>query len=188
MFSNYTPQCLGKDVRWNDDCLYPLLQTIYYEAGFLICATIGILFVVLVPIIALCFCVCRCCDNCGGEMHQRQRKNVDCQRGFYTALLVATSIFMSWVFIILFIIMRIFLKVLLGLMYVLTVCIMEVWDYRTLLQMCWTYCAAYWIYHKMYRERNACLVKPKVVDPKAKYNKNQVSFSFSWNPGGWHYL
>ncbi|XP_034087327.1 prominin 1 b isoform X6 [Gymnodraco acuticeps] len=72
-----------------------LLQTIYYEAGFLICATIGILFVVLVPIIALCFCVCRCCDNCGGEMHQRQRKNVDCQRGFYTALLVATSIFMS---------------------------------------------------------------------------------------------
>ncbi|KAF3852468.1 hypothetical protein F7725_005823 [Dissostichus mawsoni] len=51
-------------------------KTIYYEAGFLICATIGILFVVLVPIIAMCFCVCRCCDNCGGEMHQRQRKNV----------------------------------------------------------------------------------------------------------------
>ncbi|KAK1886538.1 Prominin-1-A [Dissostichus eleginoides] len=72
-----------------------LLQTIYYEAGFLICATIGILFVVLVPIIAMCFCVCRCCDNCGGEMHQRQRKNIDCQRGFYTAFLVATSIFMS---------------------------------------------------------------------------------------------
>ncbi|XP_030287875.1 prominin 1 b isoform X8 [Sparus aurata] len=70
-----------------------LLQWIYYEAGFLICGTIGILFVVLTPIIGMCFCVCRCCENCGGEMHQRQRKNFDCQRGFYTASLIATSIF-----------------------------------------------------------------------------------------------
>ncbi len=74
-----------------------LLQWIYYEAGFLICATIGIIFVVLTPIIGMCFCVCRCCENCGGEMHQRQRKNVDCQRGFYTASLIATSIFIMWV-------------------------------------------------------------------------------------------
>ncbi|XP_031132861.1 prominin 1 b isoform X7 [Sander lucioperca] len=70
-----------------------LLQWIYYEVGFLTCATIGITFVVLIPIIGMCFCVCRCCENCGGEMHQRQRKNADCQRGFYTASLVATSIF-----------------------------------------------------------------------------------------------
>lgn len=70
-----------------------LLQWIYYEAGFLICATIGILFIVLIPIIGTCFCVCRCCENCGGEMHQRQRKNTDCQRGFFTASLITTSIF-----------------------------------------------------------------------------------------------
>lgn len=70
-----------------------LLQWIYYEVGFLVCTTIGILFVVLTPIIGMCFCVCRCCENCGGEMHQRQRKNIDCQRGFFTASLVATSIF-----------------------------------------------------------------------------------------------
>lgn len=70
-----------------------LLQWAYYQAGFLICSTIGILFVVLTPIIGMCFCVCRCCENCGGEMHQRQRKNVDCQRGFYTASLIATTVF-----------------------------------------------------------------------------------------------
>ncbi|KAK6324361.1 hypothetical protein J4Q44_G00037030 [Coregonus suidteri] len=45
-----------------------MLQTIYYEAGFLVL-------------------------NCGGEMHQRQRKNADCQRGFFTTALIATSIF-----------------------------------------------------------------------------------------------
>ncbi|XP_035494098.2 prominin 1 b isoform X5 [Scophthalmus maximus] len=70
-----------------------LLKWVYYEAGFLICATIGISLVVLTPIIGMCFCVCRCCENCGGEMHQRQRKNADCQRGFYTATLTASSIF-----------------------------------------------------------------------------------------------
>ncbi|CAJ1052538.1 prominin 1 b isoform X3 [Xyrichtys novacula] len=70
-----------------------LLQWIYYESGFIICGTIGILFVVLTPIIGMCFCVCRCCENCGGEMHQRQRKNADCQRGFYTASLIASTIF-----------------------------------------------------------------------------------------------
>uniref|UniRef100_A0AAQ4NW79 Prominin 1 b n=1 Tax=Gasterosteus aculeatus aculeatus TaxID=481459 RepID=A0AAQ4NW79_GASAC len=70
-----------------------LLQWIHYEAGFLICATVGVTFLILTPIVGFCFCVCRCCENCGGEMHQRQRKNVDCQRGFYTASLIATSIF-----------------------------------------------------------------------------------------------
>ncbi|KAM9769530.1 prominin 1 b isoform 1-T7 [Menidia menidia] len=69
------------------------LQWIHYEAGFLICGTIGVVFLVLTPIIATCFCVCRCCDNCGGEMHQRQRKNADCHRGFFTASLIATTIF-----------------------------------------------------------------------------------------------
>lgn len=70
-----------------------LLQGLYYEAGFIICGIIGILFFVFLPIVGMCFCVCRCCENCGGEMHQRQRKNIDCQRGFYTASLIATTIF-----------------------------------------------------------------------------------------------
>uniref|UniRef100_A0A8C7MUK6 Prominin 1 b n=1 Tax=Oncorhynchus kisutch TaxID=8019 RepID=A0A8C7MUK6_ONCKI len=72
-----------------------LLQTIYYEAGFLVCVSLGCVFLVLTPVVGLCFCVCRCCDNCGGEMHQRQGKNPDCQRGFYTAALITTSIFIT---------------------------------------------------------------------------------------------
>uniref|UniRef100_A0A674PMU7 Prominin 1 b n=1 Tax=Takifugu rubripes TaxID=31033 RepID=A0A674PMU7_TAKRU len=65
---------------------------VYYEVGFLICTTVGVLLLVVTPIIGACFCVCRCCENCGGEMHQRQRKNADCQRGFFTASLIATSV------------------------------------------------------------------------------------------------
>ncbi|XP_042171903.1 prominin 1 b isoform X2 [Oncorhynchus tshawytscha] len=72
-----------------------MLQTIYYEAGFLVCVSLGCVFLVLTPMVGLCFCVCRCCENCGGEMHQRQGKNPDCQRGFYTAALITTSIFIT---------------------------------------------------------------------------------------------
>lgn len=72
-------------------------QAIYYEIGFLICAAVGLLFAVLMPIVGLFFCMCRCCDNCGGEMHQRQRKNADCRRGLLGTLLFSTSLVITWV-------------------------------------------------------------------------------------------
>uniref|UniRef100_A0A674AE12 Prominin 1a n=1 Tax=Salmo trutta TaxID=8032 RepID=A0A674AE12_SALTR len=71
------------------------LQAIYYETGFMVCAVLGLLFMVLLPLVGLFFCLCRCCENCGGEMHQRQRKNADCQRGLLTTLLFATSLIIT---------------------------------------------------------------------------------------------
>uniref|UniRef100_H3D685 Prominin 1a n=1 Tax=Tetraodon nigroviridis TaxID=99883 RepID=H3D685_TETNG len=68
------------------------LQAIYYEIGFLVCAAVGLLFAILMPVVGLFFCMCRCCDNCGGEMHQRQRKNADCRRGLLGTLLFSTSL------------------------------------------------------------------------------------------------
>lgn len=67
-------------------------KAIYYEIGFLVCAAVGLLFTILMPIAGLLFCMCRCCDNCGGEMHQRQRKNADCRRGLLGTLLFSTSL------------------------------------------------------------------------------------------------
>ncbi|KAM8848780.1 prominin-1-A [Synchiropus picturatus] len=68
------------------------LQALYYEMGFLVCAALGLFFTVLMPLVGLFFCMCRCCDNCGGEMHQRQRKNADCRRGLLGTLLFSTSL------------------------------------------------------------------------------------------------
>uniref|UniRef100_A0A674MCT7 Prominin 1a n=1 Tax=Takifugu rubripes TaxID=31033 RepID=A0A674MCT7_TAKRU len=67
-------------------------KAIYYEIGFLVCAAVGLLFAILLPVVGLFFCMCRCCDNCGGEMHQRQRKNADCRRGLLGTLLFSTSL------------------------------------------------------------------------------------------------
>uniref|UniRef100_A0A8C1AAH4 Prominin 1 b n=1 Tax=Cyprinus carpio carpio TaxID=630221 RepID=A0A8C1AAH4_CYPCA len=71
------------------------LVAIYYELGFIVLTALGVIFVLFVPIVGLCFCVCRCCENCGGEMHQRQKKNGDCLRGFYMATLITTSVFLA---------------------------------------------------------------------------------------------
>ncbi|XP_052010363.1 prominin-1-A isoform X7 [Xyrauchen texanus] len=66
-------------------------KVIYYEIGFVVCAALGLLFTVLLPLVGLLFCLCRCCDNCGGEMHQRQRKNAECLRGLLTTLLLTST-------------------------------------------------------------------------------------------------
>uniref|UniRef100_A0A7M4E9J7 Prominin 1 n=1 Tax=Crocodylus porosus TaxID=8502 RepID=A0A7M4E9J7_CROPO len=70
-------------------------KAIYYEIGFIISAALGLLFVLLLPLVGLCFCMCRCCDNCGGEMHQRQKKNADCRRGCFATFLFVTSLIIS---------------------------------------------------------------------------------------------
>uniref|UniRef100_A0ABM5GHN0 Prominin-1 isoform X3 n=1 Tax=Pogona vitticeps TaxID=103695 RepID=A0ABM5GHN0_9SAUR len=71
------------------------LQAAYYEIGFIVSAALGVLFVVFVPLVGLCFCMCRCCDNCGGEMHQRQKKNADCQRGCFATVLFVAALLIS---------------------------------------------------------------------------------------------
>ncbi|XP_063046691.1 prominin-1-A isoform X2 [Engraulis encrasicolus] len=68
------------------------LQVILYELGFVVCVLLGVIFLVFMPLVGFFFCLCRCCDNCGGEMHQRQRKNADCQRGLLATLLFSTCI------------------------------------------------------------------------------------------------
>ncbi|KFP83438.1 Prominin-1-A, partial [Acanthisitta chloris] len=68
------------------------LQAIYYEIGFIVSAALGLIFILLLPLVGLCFCMCRCCDNCGGEMHQRQKKNADCQRSCFATFLFVASL------------------------------------------------------------------------------------------------
>ncbi|NWY72710.1 PRM1A protein, partial [Erithacus rubecula] len=69
-----------------------VLDAIYYEIGFIVSAALGLLFILLLPLVGLCFCMCRCCDNCGGEMHQRQKKNADCQRSCFATFLFVASL------------------------------------------------------------------------------------------------
>uniref|UniRef100_A0A673TAC0 Prominin 1 n=1 Tax=Suricata suricatta TaxID=37032 RepID=A0A673TAC0_SURSU len=71
------------------------LKIIYYEIGVIICAVLGLLFIILMPLVGFCFGLCRCCNKCGGEMHQRQKKNGPYQRKCFAVCLLVISIFIS---------------------------------------------------------------------------------------------
>lgn len=70
------------------------LQVIQYELGILLCALLGLLFVILMPLAGLCFGLCRCCNRCGGEMHQRQRANEPFLRKYYALALLVLCVLM----------------------------------------------------------------------------------------------
>ncbi|VCW84586.1 unnamed protein product, partial [Gulo gulo] len=72
-------------------------KIIYYEIGIIICAVLGLLFVFLMPLVGFCFGLCRCCNKCGGEMHQRQKKNGTFLRKYFTVSLLVICIFIRQV-------------------------------------------------------------------------------------------
>ncbi|KAK6293386.1 hypothetical protein J4Q44_G00357120 [Coregonus suidteri] len=71
-------------------------EVLLYEVGFLVCAAIGIVYIILMPLVGFCLACCRCCGHCGGRMYQRQTKAVHChRRGFYWATLLTTLVILS---------------------------------------------------------------------------------------------
>ncbi|XP_070469215.1 prominin-1 isoform X2 [Equus przewalskii] len=72
-----------------------ILKIISYEIGIIICAVLGLLFIILMPLVGFCFGLCRCCNKCGGEMHQRQKKNGTCLRKYFAVSLLVICILIS---------------------------------------------------------------------------------------------
>ncbi|XP_054437930.1 prominin-1 [Pteronotus mesoamericanus] len=70
-------------------------KIIHYEVGIIICAALGLLFVILMPLVGFFFGLCRCCNKCGGEMHQREKRNAAFLRKCYAVSLLVICIFIS---------------------------------------------------------------------------------------------
>ncbi|XP_063129620.1 prominin-1 isoform X12 [Rattus norvegicus] len=71
------------------------LKVAIYEIGVLICVILGLLFIFLMPLVGFFFCMCRCCNKCGGEMHQRQKQNESCRRKCLAISLLLICLLMS---------------------------------------------------------------------------------------------
>ncbi|XP_039694075.1 prominin-1 isoform X3 [Pteropus medius] len=70
-------------------------KIIQYELGIIICAVLGLLFIILMPLVGFCFGLCRSCNKCGGEMHQRQKRNGTCLRKYFAVSLLVICMFIS---------------------------------------------------------------------------------------------
>uniref|UniRef100_A0A8C9RV71 Prominin 2 n=1 Tax=Scleropages formosus TaxID=113540 RepID=A0A8C9RV71_SCLFO len=78
----------GNNIVQNPDTIKEVLR---YETGFLVCAAIGLLYLVLVPLVGLCLACCRCFDHCGGRMYQEQSQGIHVRRrGLFWATLITT--------------------------------------------------------------------------------------------------
>ncbi|XP_060044287.1 prominin-1 isoform X5 [Erinaceus europaeus] len=77
------------------ESVFLMVQIIAYELGVIICAVLGLLFVILMPLVGFFFGLCRCCNKCGGEMHQRQKKSGPCLRKYFAVSLLVLCILIS---------------------------------------------------------------------------------------------
>lgn len=71
-------------------------DALVYEVGFLVCAAIGVVYIILMPIVGFFLACCRCCGNCGGEMYQKQTSSIDCRRrALYWSTFITTVIILA---------------------------------------------------------------------------------------------
>ncbi|XP_046925747.1 prominin-2 [Lynx rufus] len=66
-------------------------EVVRYEAGYVVCAVIAGLYLLLVPIAGLCFCCCRCRRRCGGRV-KTEHKAMACERATLMAFLLLTTL------------------------------------------------------------------------------------------------
>ncbi|EPY86271.1 prominin-2-like protein [Camelus ferus] len=75
----------------NDPSSMKVDEVVRYEAGYVVCAVIAGLYLLVVPITGLCFCCCRCRRRCGGRV-KMEHKAMACQRGILMVFLLLTTL------------------------------------------------------------------------------------------------
>lgn len=69
----------------------PPAQVVRYEAGYVVCAVVAGLYLLLVPAAGLCFCCCRRRRRCGGRV-KTEHKALACECVALTVFLLLTTL------------------------------------------------------------------------------------------------
>ncbi|XP_071470262.1 prominin-1 isoform X1 [Marmota flaviventris] len=72
-----------------------ILKIAHYEIGVILCIILGVLFIILLPVVGCIFAICRCCNKCGGKMHQRPKENAPFQRRCLAISLLVICVLVS---------------------------------------------------------------------------------------------
>ncbi|XP_054854470.1 prominin-2 [Eublepharis macularius] len=87
---NPLPTELLKDAL-NDPPSASTSQILEYQAGYLVCASIAVIYFVAMPLIGLSICCCRRHRRCGGRV-KAYRRSLLCQRNFLMISLLLTTL------------------------------------------------------------------------------------------------
>ncbi|XP_007476608.2 prominin-2 isoform X1 [Monodelphis domestica] len=68
-------------------------DVVRYEAGYVVCAVIALLFLLIVPTVGFCFCCCRFRRRCGGRV-KAEHKSMACERGSLMTFLLLITLFL----------------------------------------------------------------------------------------------
>nr|XP_020457427.1 prominin-1-A-like isoform X3 [Monopterus albus] len=80
-------------MQLNQEVIHKILM---YKVGFLVCAAIGVVYIILMPTVGSFFACCRCCGKCGGKMYQKQTSSIHCsRRTLYWSAFVTTVIILA---------------------------------------------------------------------------------------------
>ncbi|XP_047423043.1 prominin-1 isoform X1 [Sciurus carolinensis] len=93
--NDFPEESIRKIIRKNFDLSTDYNEIAYYEIGIIICAFLGLLFIILVPVVGYFFSICRCCNKCGGKMHQREKENGPFQRKCFAVSLLVICVLIS---------------------------------------------------------------------------------------------
>lgn len=69
----------------------PPAQVVRYEAGYVVCAVVAGLYLLLMPTAGLCFCCCRCRRRCGGRV-KTEHKALACECAALMVFLLLTTL------------------------------------------------------------------------------------------------
>lgn len=51
-----------------------------YGVGYLVCASLGVVLLIVIPVVGCMVACCRCCGNCGGKPSPREGKSAKCHK------------------------------------------------------------------------------------------------------------
>ncbi|OQV24412.1 hypothetical protein BV898_01944 [Hypsibius exemplaris] len=71
-------------------------QWMAFERGVVICAGVGVGLAILVPLVGLLFCCCRCCGKCGANAKKTDRNSDPCQCGTLTVAFVLLCLILTF--------------------------------------------------------------------------------------------
>ncbi|GFR99686.1 prominin-1, partial [Elysia marginata] len=84
------------DGKFDEDALTDWKQWAEYLIGYAVCAGLGLLFIVVMPLTGLIFCCCRLCGKCGAKHKDYESHRAACKRGSYcTVLLILNTVMLG---------------------------------------------------------------------------------------------